>query len=210
MLHPHLGDRMGLEYDKKKNKSARAIFLEANLRDAKQIQQQIKKGRILLVCLLWPRQQNLIKFMCRCEFCDLFSILWMNIDRVYLYLYLSIQLSICIRFLSIYLPIFITISPPIYISTYLSLYFSPWEWATIKTKTNWKCTLQCAELQKDPTDLWKCLWHSRSFSLRFEAAVRNSPHSWETGSKSTWKGHTSSFAILNRTKGKTWRAVRKE
>ena len=58
--------------------------------------------------------------MCRCEFCDLLSILWMNIDHVYLYLFLSIQLSIYIRFLPIYLSI--TISPPIYISTYLSVF----------------------------------------------------------------------------------------
>lgn len=127
-----------------------------------------------------------------------------------IFISISIYPTIYVYQVSIHLSTYIYNCLSTYLYIHLSIFvFFSLRVSTIKTKTNWKCTLQCAELQKDPTDLWNCLWLSRSFSL-LEAAMKNSPHSWEIGSKSTRKRHTSSSAIWNRTKGKTWRAVRKE
>ena len=211
MLHPHLGDIMGLEYHRKGQKCKSNIFRSKSEGCQTEIQQQIKKGRILLVYLLWPRQQNWMKFMCRCEFCDIFSILWMTIDHVYLYLYLSIQLSMYIRFLSIYLPIFITVSPPIYISTYLSIFvFFSLRVSNYQDKNKLKMYTAMCWVAEGPHRFMKLFVALSIFFITFcgyneklTALLRD----WVQVHKKT---RTSSSAILNRTKGKTWRAVRKE
>lgn len=124
-----------------------------------------------------------------------------------IYLYLSIQLSICIRFLYLSTYIYNCISTYLYIHLSLSLCFSLV--SSYQDKNKLKMYTAMCWVAEGPHRFMKMFVALLIFFITF----------WGCSEKLTallrdwvgpWKGHTSSFAILNRTKGKTWRAVKEE